>query len=98
MGTPLLSLYLVIAAWTGVFGAAGYLLIPGGLIHIIGSFIVTIVANVPLNNRLDVVDPKSSTGRQMWEEYDTKWVPWNHVRTVAAFIAVCCLSIGLLLI
>ena len=98
MGTPLLSLYLVVTAWTGVFAAAGYFLIPGGLIHILGSFIVTIVVNVPLNNRLAAVDPDSSIGRQIWEEYHSKWVPWNHVRTVASLIAVCCLSIGLLFI
>jgi len=96
MGTPLLSLYLVIVAWTGTFGTAGYWLIPGGLIHLLGSFLVTIVGNVPLNNTLAVVNPLSLKGNRVWLEYKQKWVPLNHVRTVASVLSTMCFAIALL--
>lgn len=55
----------------------------GGGLYVVGMFIVTIIGNVPLNDRLEAVDANSPEGRDMWALYMRKWTTWNHVRTVA---------------
>lgn len=67
------SLYLVVTA--------GGLLSIGALVFLVGTTLVTIVKNVPLNNRLR--DAGTQRG-QVWQRYLDTWVFWNHVRTVAA--------------
>jgi uncharacterized membrane protein len=47
----------------------------------------TIFFNVPLNNALAAADPNSASGVAMWGRYLKDWTLWNHVRTVASFIA-----------
>ena len=74
--------------------AAAYLL-AGGLLYLGGSFVVTIVFNVPRNNALAAVEPSSAAGEALWAKYLTTWTAWNHVRTVAALAATAFLSIAL---
>ena len=73
---------------------AGYLL-AGSLLYIAGTFLVTMVFNVPRNNALAVVDPASAAGASLWAGYLTGWTAWNHVRTAAALVAAGLLTIGL---
>lgn len=54
----------------------------GGAIYVLGMFGVTMVRNVPLNNRL-VAAPDET-----WTGYLTEWTRWNHVRTVASVAGV----------
>jgi uncharacterized membrane protein len=68
---------------------AGYLLI-GGLVAVIGSFLVTVLCNVPLNGRLATAQPGSAA----WSDYSGPWSAWNHVRTVSSLIATALLIIG----
>lgn len=53
--------------WTWYDGSA-YLL-AGGPVYLGGSFIVTIVFNVPRNNTLAAVDPSSAAGATLWENF-----------------------------
>ncbi len=73
---------------------AAYLL-AGGLLYLAGSFLVTIVFNVPRNDALAAVDPASADGAALWASYLTAWTAWNHVRTAAALAAAAALSIAL---
>jgi uncharacterized membrane protein len=73
---------------------AGYLL-AGSLLYIAGTFLVTMIFNVPRNNALAAVDPASAAGAGVWAGYLTGWTAWNHVRTVAALAAAGLLTIGL---
>jgi uncharacterized membrane protein len=59
----------------------------GSLLYCIGTFVVTMRFNVPLNNELAAVQPDSAKGQQVWERYLSDWVFWNHVRTIAALLA-----------
>jgi uncharacterized membrane protein len=43
---------------------------------------VTMVANVPMNNALDAVDPASEAGATYWRTYLRQWTAWNHVRAL----------------
>lgn len=62
-------------------GAVGMLL--GGGLYVIGMFVVTVVGNVPLNNRLEATAADGPDGTAMWTLYLEKWTRWNHVRTIA---------------
>ena len=73
---------------------AAYLL-AGALLYLAGSFLVTIVFNVPRNDALAAVDPSSAAGGALWASYLTAWTAWNHVRTAAALAAAAALSIAL---
>lgn len=69
-------------------GAAGSAyLVAGGVLYVIGCVLVTIVFNVPLNNRLGAVEPGSTDGAEMWSRYLSIWTKWNHLRTAASLAA-----------
>ena len=72
-------------------------MLAGGLLYVVGGFLVTIVFNVPMNNALAVVDPASAEGASYWTRYLTRWTAWNHVRTVACLAAAAALIVALYL-
>ena len=59
-----------------------------GAVYVIGMFGCTVVFNVPLNERLDAVDPASEAGAERWAHYLRTWTRWNHVRTVACTLSM----------
>lgn len=73
---------------------AVYLLV-GSLLYLIGTVVVTIVFNVPLNDALATIKPDSTEGTTLWATYLTNWTFWNHVRTVAALAASALFAIAL---
>ncbi len=87
---------LVVLGLTGFAGANAMWVIAGGAVYVIGMFVVTLIGNVPLNNRLDAVDPASEEGAVMWREYLARWTPLNHIRTFACTLAMGMLIAGLL--
>ncbi|GGG72761.1 anthrone oxygenase family protein [Paenibacillus radicis (ex Gao et al. 2016)] len=88
MGTALICVVLGVAAFFN-WGSPGasYVLI-GSLLYLLGSFIVTVIFNVPLNDALAAVKPGSPEGARVWAGYLTDWVVWNHVRTFASLAAL----------
>jgi uncharacterized membrane protein len=82
-GTTLASAALAgLAVFRG--GEPGALaMMAGGIIYVLGMFVVTVVFNVPLNNALAAVDPASADAGSLWARYLRDWTFWNHVRTVA---------------
>jgi uncharacterized membrane protein len=80
-----------IADWQGVRSA--YLL-TGSLSYAIGSIVVTIACNVPLNNALAGLDPKGSDALVFWPRYVRQWTAWNHLRTISGFAAAALLLIA----
>jgi uncharacterized membrane protein len=74
---------------------AAYLL-AGCLAYVIGTFGVTAAGNVPLNQRLEGVDPESADAASRWASYVPRWTAWNHVRTAAALLAATALTVALL--
>ena len=67
----------------------------GSLSYLLGTFLVTIVFNVPRNNALAAADPASDDGARLWAGYLTNWTAWNHVRTAAALLAMVLLILAL---
>lgn len=70
-------------------------LLIGSLLYLIGTVLVTIVFNVPLNEALAKVEPSSTDGANLWTSYLTNWTLWNHMRTVAALVAAALFTIAL---
>ena len=75
---------LAIVRW-GEPGAVAMLL--GGIVYVLGMFVVTMIFNVPLNNALAAVDPASGEAASTWARYLKDWTLWNHVRTLACTAA-----------
>ena len=67
----------------------------GGALYLVGTFLVTIVFNVPKNQALASVAPTGHEGANLWAGYVTSWTTWNHVRTAAALVAAASFSIAL---
>lgn len=87
VGTAVLG--LVEIGWAAMHweaSGAGYRL-TGGILYVLGTFCVTRVGNIPLNDALAVVTPASAEGECVWRDYLKRWTAWNHVRTVAALLA-----------
>lgn len=96
MGTTVLSLVLVILAlWQWEMHAAPYFLI-GGLLYVIGTFLVTGMGNVPLNNQLAALDVNDPRADAVWQHYLDKWTRLNTIRTVCAAAATTVILGGLL--
>jgi len=73
---------------------AGYLLV-GSLLYLIGTILVTIAGNVPLNDALAAVNPSSAEAGPVWTNYLKNWTAWNHVRTIAALAAAASFTVAL---
>ncbi|PIG93282.1 anthrone oxygenase family protein [Gloeocapsopsis sp. IPPAS B-1203] len=73
---------------------AAYLLI-GSLLYLVGTVLVTIVFNVPLNEALATVKPDTIEGANLWASYLTNWTFWNHIRAIAAFLAAAAFTLAL---
>ena len=71
-----------------------YLLV-GSVLYLVGSFLVTIVFNVPRNEALAKLAPTDPTSTSLWSGYVASWTAWNHVRTLAALAAAASFSVAL---
>jgi uncharacterized membrane protein len=96
IGTAVLSLAaggLALAGW-GRPSASFFL--GGAIFYLVGTFLVTALGNVPLNDQLAAVSATDPGARDVWERYLGRWTMWNHVRTAAAMAAALLYSLGLM--
>ncbi len=94
-GTAVACLVLAVLALTGWNGAHAVYLITGSALYLVGTILVTIAFNVPLNGRLAKVDPESADGAALWTHYLVRWNSWNHVRTAASLAAAAAYMVSL---
>jgi uncharacterized membrane protein len=94
MGTALLSAGCVVASlpWST---PRSPLLLAAGLLYLVGSFFVTIVFNVPRNERLARLNAESSEAVVYWPAYVREWSRWNHLRTAASVASAACSAASL---
>ena len=59
----------------------------GALLYVVGTFGVTVLCNVPLNDQLAAVEPQSAEAAATWTRYLSDWTWWNTFRTGAAILA-----------
>ena len=87
MGTAVLAAICVVAALFPWSATKSVLLLVAGLSYLIGSFGVTVVFNVPRNERLARLEAESRAAADYWPIYVREWLLWNHVRTVASLVS-----------
>ncbi|WP_188196959.1 anthrone oxygenase family protein [Nonomuraea sp. SYSU D8015] len=57
-------------------------------VSFVGSFLVTMVINVPMNNALDA-------GTMSWKDYSPRWTTWNTLRAIASLAGLVLAGVGL---
>jgi uncharacterized membrane protein len=67
----------------------------GSALYLLGTIVVTMAANVPLNDALAIVDPDAAGASGRWSSYLADWSAWNHARVAASLAAAGLLTIAL---
>ena len=57
-------------------------------VSFVGSFLVTMVINVPMNNAVNA-------GTMSWKDYSPRWTAWNTFRAVASAAGLVLVGVGL---
>lgn len=95
MGTAVLSLGVIGLALVQWSDPSAVFFLSAAVFYIVGTFIVTLFGNVPLNDRLAAVSATDPDAREVWDHYLARWTMWNHFRAVAAMMAVLLYTVGL---
>jgi len=93
-GTGLVALAVAIAtpnAWSAPGALLAWI---GTALYLVGTLGVTMVFNVPLNDRLASAATESSLS-QTWGHFLHAWTWWNHVRTIAALLAAALFALAI---
>lgn len=95
VGTAVASLIGVIFSLTHWQTPGAAYLLAGGLCYLIGTFLVTIIFSVPMNDALQAAAPGAEETARLWATYLSSWTAWNHVRTIGALAATTCFALAL---
>lgn len=96
LGTAVISLILAVVAIAEWETASSPYVLGGAAAYIGGTWLVTGMGNVPLNNQLAAVKPDDTESSKVWGHYLKHWVKLNTQRTGAALLAAVLFSIGLI--
>jgi uncharacterized membrane protein len=88
LGSSLASLMLVALGLLRRDEPGATAMATGGAVYFLGMFVVTMLANVPLNNALAATDPTTEADAGGWADYLARWTRWNHVRTLSSTAAL----------
>jgi uncharacterized membrane protein len=94
-GTGALCVATIAASLLSETGVSFAPALTGGILYIVGCIGVTMVGNVPLNERLAEVSPDDAEAESLWDLYLARWTLWNHVRTAASLAAAAFLVIAM---
>lgn len=95
LGTAVACAIAVVSSWLRWHEPGAVYGLAGGLLYLIGTFLVTAVFNVPKNNALASAAPADPGSARLWASYLASWTAWNHVRTAAALAAAAAFSLAL---
>lgn len=96
LGTAFLSLGMVVLVLVSRSHPSVMYFLGGAILYFTGTFLVTILGNIPLNDQLAAVSATDPAAVKLWEHYLNRWTMWNHVRTTAAMLAALLYSLGLM--
>jgi uncharacterized membrane protein len=95
LGAAVASAILAVATVSRLSYPGAPLLLVGCILYIVGVVGVTMVFNVPLNNKLAEQNPTTVEAAQFWLTYVSEWMKWNHVRTIASLMAAVLLILAI---
>jgi len=96
-GATILALVVGVIAVVQLNQPGSWWVLIGAIFGIVGAMI-TVIFNVPLNNRLDTVNPDGlsmADAARDWQAYFSTWTAWNHARTVTSFVGAALMVVGL---
>ncbi|MEM9795349.1 MAG: anthrone oxygenase family protein [Pseudomonadota bacterium] len=97
---PAFFLTPVILAWAGwqLRGRGGAWFGAAALVYLFGGLVLTMMANVPMNEALGrlAVPQDRAAAAAIWADYSGPWQAWNLARTVLSGVALALASWGLL--
>jgi uncharacterized membrane protein len=96
VGTALACLVVMVWTATSWDEKRSAWILAGGALYLIGVFGVTMVRNVPMNDKLDGFAAESAEAASYWSHYMSAWTAWNHVRVAAALAASALLIVALI--
>jgi len=88
LGTAVLCAAIAVASLMRWHDPGAVYLLAGAVLYFAGTFLVTMVFNVPRNDALAKLTPASAEAAGPWIAYLSTWTAWNHVRTIAALGAM----------
>jgi len=98
LGMSALSPLLAVYAYYNLAETGALFVEAGGIIYFIGVFVVSLIYNIPMNNRLDRLSHTSAEAAEYWSTtYFPKWTYWNYVRAISACVAAICFLIASLI-
>ena len=92
-GTPVFCILIAIKAVQHLDVSGSLFLLIGAFAYLIGPFGITMLFNVPLNNKL--AKAETSLADEAWPEYQNRWQMWNHIRTYIGVASIAMLAAGL---
>jgi uncharacterized membrane protein len=95
IGTAVLCVFIAVLTFVQRPPSAMTWLMAGSALYVVGTFVFTMLFNVPRNHALDAVDAASPEGASLWADYLVTWTFWNHVRTVASLGAMASFMVAL---
>ncbi len=96
MGTAVLSLLVAGLAVSGWDHPSAILQLSGAILYLVGTVLVTVSGNVPLNDELAGTSPTDPSAAAIWKHFLARRLMWNHVRTAAATVAALFFALGLM--
>lgn len=87
LGTGFLCAALVIVSIIKWDSPGSALLLAGAAAYLLGSILVTMVFNVPMNNALEAASLNDPSSISLWQDYLARWTMWNHVRTGLSIVS-----------
>src|SRR5262249_34286345 len=96
LGTPIVCAILFVIALLKWSEPGAAIILAASLIYVVGSLVVTLAFNVPLNNELARVTSAAGEGGALWTRYLSDWTFWNSVRTAAPLLAMVLFIWGLI--
>ena len=97
IGTAAISLLVAVLAAKGWGAPTAPWYLAGSVFYLMGTFLVTVLGNVPLNDQLAGVDGTDPAAVTVWEHYLYRWTLLNTIRTAAAVSAALTFTFGLML-
>ena len=95
-GTAALCVVLAIATLFRWSEPGTLYLLAGSLLYLVGTILVTLRLNVPLNDALAAAQPEGAEDAGLWMRYLAEWTAWNHLRTAASLAAAAAYILALM--
>jgi len=87
LGLAPVAVALGLYAVARIEGAAMFWIVAGAALYVIGTVLVTMLGNVPMNKRLDMMRADAPDTLTYWRHYVLRWTLFNHLRTVSSGLA-----------